>query len=142
MIKKIPYSLLLLCLLLAVPAAVAEVAIIMHPDATDSSISIREVSDVFLGKSRRLRDGTTLLPLDQRNDSKVKERFYLEVTHKSAAQLKAYWARQVFTGQGTPPLMLNSDQDIRELVSKNPNMIGYIDSAYVDDTVRVMLLID
>lgn len=142
MIKKLPHSLLLLCLLLALPAAVAEVAIIMHPDATDSSISIREVSDVFLGKSRRLRDGTTLLPLDQRSDSKVKEQFYAKVTRKSAAQLKAYWARQVFTGQGTPPLVLSNDQDIRELVSRNPNMIGYIDSAYVDDTVKVMLLID
>jgi ABC-type phosphate transport system substrate-binding protein len=127
---------------LALPAAMAEVAIIMHPGATDASISIREVSDVFLGKTRRLRDGTTLLPLDQRHDSKVKERFYLKITKKSAAQLKAYWARQVFTGQGTPPLVLNSDRDIKELVSNNPNMIGYIDAAYVDDTVKVMLLID
>lgn len=120
---------------------VADVAVIVHPDSAVSNITMREAVDVFLGKTRRLRDGTRLIPLDQHTSQPVRDEFYWSAAKKTAAQLKAYWARQVFTGQGEPPLSMMDSAEVKMLVGNNPNMIGYIDAAMVDITVKSVLLI-
>lgn len=58
---------------------------------------------------------------------------------KSASQLKSYWSKLVFTGKGTPPQEVSSEDEIKKLVASNPNMIGYIDAANVDSSVKVAL---
>lgn len=128
-------------LLLLTAGARADIAVIVHPGATVRAISLQEAANIFLGKIREMRDGTMLIPLDQRKNDKVKFAFYRKACGKSAAQLKAYWSRQVFTGQGEPPLSVNNDAAVKKLVSLNPNMIGYIDAELVDSTVKTVLLI-
>lgn len=122
-------------------AAAADVAVVVHPSSDVSSITLREAVDIFLGKTRQLRSGTTLIPLDQRHGRETRDEFYRLAANKSAAQLKAYWARQVFTGQGEPPRSMIDDNEIKTLISQNPNMIGYIDASFVDKSVKTVLLV-
>jgi ABC-type phosphate transport system substrate-binding protein len=44
----------------------------------------------------------------------------------------------IFTGKGTPPKQSGSDADVKALIAKNPNMIGYIDASAVDGSVKVV----
>lgn len=122
-------------------AARSDIAVIVHPDASVGAVTLQEAADVFLGKTREMRDGTMLIPLDQKKNPKVRSEFYLSAAKKTEAQLRAYWARQVFTGQGEPPRSVANDRVVKQLVSKNPNMIGYIDADKVDDSVKAVLLI-
>ncbi len=142
LIKQKPYF-KLICFWLCIWACpvVAEIAVIVHPDSAVSSITLREAVDVFLGKTRHLRDGTRLIPLDQRSGQPARDEFYRRAANKTQAQLKAYWARQVFTGQGEPPLSMMDDAEVKMLVGANPNMIGYIDATLVDISVKSVLLI-
>ncbi len=126
--------------LLAVKA-LADIAVIAHPEASVSNLTVQQAGNIFLGKTRQLRDGTTLIPLDQKSGTAVRDIFYRGATNKSASQLKAYWSRQVFTGQGQPPLSLSDNNQVKTLVANNPNMIGYIESSAVDDSVKVVLLL-
>ena len=127
--------------LLAPLIVMADIAVIVHPGLSVSTITRREAVDIFLGKSRQLRDGTTLIPLDQRSGRPARDEFYRRAANKSASQLKAYWARQVFTGQGEPPMSMMDDSEVKLLVSQNPNMIGYIDAAMADGSVKTVLLV-
>ena len=58
--------------------------------------------------------------------------------YEAPQQLKAYWAKLVFTGQGTPPKEVDNDAAVLKLVAENPNIIGYIDAAAVNSSVRVV----
>lgn len=122
-------------------AARADVAVIVHNDSPLTHITVREAVDLFLGKTRQLKGGTTIIPLDQRTGRTVRDEFYRLAANKSASQLKAYWARQVFTGQGEPPMSLLDDLQVKELVSENPNMMGYIDADMLDSSVKSVLII-
>ena len=135
------FKLLYLWLFIGVSPVLADVAVIVHPDSSAANITVREAVDIFLGKTHQLRDGTRLIPLDQRARQPAREEFYRRAANKSAAQLKAYWARQVFTGQGEPPLSMRDDTEVKMLVANNPNMIGYIDAERVDQSVKLVLLI-
>lgn len=139
---KIINKKLLPCLLMFLSfSAIADIAVVVHPDSPANSITLREAVDIFLGKTRHLRDGATLIPLDQRSGRASRDEFYSRAANKSAAQLKAYWARQVFTGQGEPPRSMLDDAEVKLLVSQNPSMIGYIDAKMVDSTVKAVLLV-
>lgn len=138
---KIIAGLLSFSVMLLANASRADIAVVVHPKSAVNTITVREAVDIFLGKTRQLRDGSTVIPLDQRSGRSARGEFYRLAANKSAAQMKAYWARQVFTGQGEPPRSMMDDYEVKTLISQNPNMIGYIDAAMVDQSVKSVLLI-
>ena len=104
---------------------------IAHLDAT-------QVADIFLGKTSRFPDGSIAMPVDQGEDSPVRDRFYAQFTGKSPAQVKAYWSKIIFTGRGQPPRQAADSTEVKRIVSDNPHAIGYIDASQVDSSVRVL----
>lgn len=127
--------------LLLVSAAQAEIAIIVNSGVSVSSITAEAAANIFLGKMDVLGDGTKLVPIDQEDGQKVRREFYTKVVKKDAAQLNAYWSRLIFTGKGEPPKKVADDAEVLALVKANPNIIGYIDSASVNSSVKVLLRI-
>ena len=136
-------ALLVTSLFLAISSAAdAGVVVIVNPSIAAASISKAEAADVFLGKTKSLSDGTAMVPLDQAEGEAVRDEFYQKAANKSASQLKAYWSRQVFTGQGEPPKAVADDDEVKALVAKNPNIIGYVSSEAVDSTVKAVLTLE
>jgi ABC-type phosphate transport system substrate-binding protein len=119
-------------------AAMADIVVVAHPSLKDASVSKEDVAKIFLGKSNKLPSGTSVIPIDQENDSPARVAFHDEVTDKNPSQLTAYWSRLVFTGKGQPPKTVMDDEEVKDLVANNPNIIGYIDKASVDGTVKVI----
>jgi len=134
------YLITLCTFLLAMPA-MADTAVIVHPSASFSSLSEDDVSRLFLGKSKTFPDGAQAVPVNQDEGSAVRDKFNENVTKKNASQYKAYWSQLVFTGKGTPPKDAGNDAAVKALVAANPNMIGYIDGAAVDGSVKAVFRI-
>jgi ABC-type phosphate transport system substrate-binding protein len=116
----------------------AEVAVIVSASNANSALDQDTISRVFLGKTSNFPDGSQAIPVDQNEGSASREAFNDKVLGKSSSQLKAYWSRLIFTGKGTPPKESGSDADIKNLIAKNPNLIGYVDSSVVDSSVKVV----
>lgn len=133
--KSLP---LLLLLSLSLPAN-AEIAVIAHPDNKFGSVNVETLAEVYLGKINRLENGVQIVPIDQRDGTDIKVEFYQKVANKTASQLNAYWSRLIFTGKAQPPKALRSDDEIIELISENPSLVGYIDVGSVDESVKVIL---
>lgn len=57
---------------------------------------------------------------------------------KSESQYSAFWSKLVFTGRGTPPEMIATEDEMLNLVATNPNTIGFIDESKVDSNVKVV----
>ncbi|MBU2924830.1 phosphate ABC transporter substrate-binding protein [Colwellia sp. 1_MG-2023] len=115
----------------------AEVVVIGNTSIT-STLSASEVKNLFLGKRKSLPDGTKIAVIEQAKDSPVREAFHSKFTKKTQAQLSSYWTRLVFTGKGKMPEEVSNSEEIINMISTNPGLIGYIDSSEVTDGIVVL----
>ena len=130
------FATLISCLFTTI--ASAEIAIIMHP-SMKVDLSEKDIADIFLMKVTTFPDGQLAIPLDVDDDERFNE-FYKSYTNKTPSQTKAYWARHIFTGKGSPPKKVFDDEEVLELVSKNPNIIGYISTDSLDEEYEVRIV--
>lgn len=134
--KKLHCHILCLGLLLLATVAQADVVLVVAKNSTLESLNRHEVEDIFLGKATSLPNFGKVTPLD-RNDEKLREQFYAAFTGKTLSQVKAHWARIIFTGRGYPPKTVNLN-DLKTTLRNNPAAIGYVSSDQVDETLRII----
>ena len=118
--------------------AAAKIVVIGNLTNKNTSIEASEVSKIFLGKVRSMPDGSPVKPVDQLSGKKSRVEFLDKVLHKSEPALKSYWASIIFTGNGSPPTALEDDKAVKKFVSENTDAIGYIDSSFLDSSVKVI----
>jgi ABC-type phosphate transport system substrate-binding protein len=121
-------------------AKAEDVVAVVSAKSAVTTLNANQVADIFLGKTSHFPDGSHAVPIDQVEDSPVRDKFYAQFTGKSPAQVKAHWSKIIFTGRGRPPKQAANGIEARKLVADNPNAIGYIDSKQVDASVRVLAL--
>jgi hypothetical protein len=125
-------ALLLGCsLLIASLASAGDLVVIMAPGAP--LLSKDQVANVYIGRRSDLK------PLDLPASAAERDAFYKKATARDAAQIKAVWARILFTGRGQPPKELPDEAAIKKAVAGDPKAVGYIEKANVDSTVKVVL---
>jgi len=118
-------------------AVSAEVAVIVHP-SNNSAVDEAVISKLYLGKDKSFADGSAAVPMALPEANATTESFNEKVLKKSNSQLKAYWSKLIFTGKGTPPKEVGSDDELVALIASNPNFIGYVDASKVTDKVKVV----
>lgn len=126
-------------LLLFANSALAEVVIIVHP-SNENSLDSTLVQRLFLGKEKKFPNGSETVAVNQSPDSNIRQSFDQDVLGRSSSQVSAYWSKLVFTGKGVPPKEVNNDNEVIELVSQNPSVIGYVDRASVTNAVKIVEL--
>lgn len=128
-----------LALSLCSGTTMADVVTVVSSLSPVTALSKNQVADIFLGRASRFPDGEQALPIDQAEGSAARDEFYTKFAGKSAAQLKAHWAKIIFTGRGRPPEEVPNSVEMKKLVINNPRAIGYIEKNMVDGSVRVLL---
>ena len=117
----------------------ADVVAVVSSKSTLTELSKNQVVDIFLGRVSHFPDGEQALPIDQAEGSAARDEFYAKFAGKSAAQIKAHWAKIIFTGRGQPPEEVSNSIEVKKMVIKKPHAIGYIDKNMVDGSVKVLL---
>jgi ABC-type phosphate transport system substrate-binding protein len=138
--KRIQSCIVGMMLLAACSAASADVVPVVSARSPVHEMSRNQVVDIFLGRANRFPNGEPAIPIDQAEGSEIRDLFYREFANRSAAQLKAYWSKIVFTGKGEPPREVSPSERVKRVLAENPHFIGYIDRAEVDANVKVVLL--
>jgi len=126
---------LLLC---AGAANAAELVVIVSAKSPLAALRPDQVADIFLAQTGRFPDGEPAVALDLPLGSPLRDTFYSSMAGKSPAMMKAYWTKMVFTGRGQPPRELANSAAVRRMVADNPSMIGYIDRAALDPSVKAV----
>ncbi|MCS5711659.1 hypothetical protein [Candidatus Berkiella aquae] len=120
------------------PAVQAEIVVISNHQLPVTSLSRDEVYRIYLGKTKFLPNGTKVIPIDQKMGAVSRCQFYKSIIHKTETEIKSYWSRVIFTGQGNPPLQQDDDLAVKEMVAKDTHCLGYIDKSLVDQSVKVV----
>jgi len=126
--------------LLVATAHAGDMAVIVNAHDTALTLDRNQIRNIFLGRISRLPNGDAALPLDQRQNSPLREVFYTTLTNLSAAQAKAQWAKLFFTGRAVPPVEYASSEEVKRAVVSTPGAIGYIEKSALDPTVRALLI--
>lgn len=128
-----------LSLSLAHAATLADVVAVVSSRSPATTLSRNQVADIFLGRMSRFPNGEEVHPIDHAEGSAVRDEFYASFAGKTAAQLKAHWAKIIFTGRGNPPQTVPDSIEVKKLLARHPHAIGYIEKSAVDGSVRVLL---
>ena len=82
----------------------------------------KEIADLYLGKTKTIR-GIEIVPIDN-TDKKSYQEFYKKIVNKTPKQIYAYWVREMYRGNKTPPQRLSNHQ-IEEALRSKRNIIAY-----------------
>jgi ABC-type phosphate transport system substrate-binding protein len=119
----------------------AELVVIVSAKSQVKALSLDQVTDLFLGNTASFPNGAHAIVLDQSEGSPQRDTFYQRTSGKAPAQMKAYWARMLFTGRAQPPVEAGDSAAIKRMVGDNPELVGYIDRGALDPSVRAVLTI-
>lgn len=120
----------------------AQIAVVVGAKSPVTGISKEQTAALFLGKSSQLPGAGVPVLVDQSEASELRKTFYNKVADKTPAQVKAIWARLVFSGKSSPPKEVASSAEVKKLLVSNPDALGYIEKNAVDGSVKVLLEID
>ncbi|MCU4674272.1 hypothetical protein N7931_01385 [Catenovulum sp. 2E275] len=123
-------------------ATCGDIVVIVHPDNPTETLSSSNVLDIYTGKLVAFPSGTAALPVDLSNKMPVKADFYQKLMGKSLSQMSSYWAKLLFTGRYSPPLVLDPPSQVIEYVSQNLYAVGYVDEAWLTNDVKVVYRIE
>lgn len=94
---------MLLLLSLPLPLlAQADLVVVTGSNSSITSLTENEVRQLFSGQLKTVA-GQRVQPLDLPNSGQHREEFYRKLMGRTPEQMRAYWTRLIFTGQGKPP---------------------------------------
>ena len=107
--------------------AYADVVIVCNKSVSETSLTKKELRQIFLGKRVKWSDGTNIRFVTLDNPD-IHNEFLKKYLQKDGSQWNIYWKRMIFTGRGMPPKQLDSPDMMNEYISNTTGAIGYIDS--------------
>jgi len=134
-------GLLLLCaVLLAAPGTPAQAGTVLvcAVDSPIASLSREQAEQLYLGRSRELPGGIAVTLVDL-PPGPVRDDFYMQLTGKNPAQIRAYWSRMVFTGRALPPREARDVEEALDWLAANPRLIAYLPESAAGPEVRTLL---
>lgn len=120
----------------------AQVLVVVGAKSPATKLSQEQAVALFLGKSFQLPGAGIPVLIDQVESTEARKIFYTKVAEKTPAQVKAIWSRLVFSGKATVPKEVSNNEEVKKILSSNPDAIGYIDKAALDASVKVLFAVE
>jgi ABC-type phosphate transport system substrate-binding protein len=130
---------MVLAVLVAEAAGAGDIAVIVHRDNPQATVTLAELSRIFRLDQQYWKSGEKVEVILQVGAS-AKEAVILErVLRLKASELKAFWLGKIYRGEITAaPHALASDAGVRQHVAASPRAIGYVDSVMLDGSVKAL----
>lgn len=116
-------------------SADAEVLIITNKNVVETTLSVADIKEIFLGKKVLWSDNTSI-NLVTLGDENIHKEFLKTYISKTKSQFRIYWQKMFFTGMGLVPKKMGSVEEMVNFVSSTGGAIGYIDIGSVTDAVN------
>ena len=111
--------------------------IVANNSVGSNSISAKDAGDIFLGRKKKLDDGSKA-KLASLKEGDTHKAFLEQFVKRSNSQFRSHWKKAVFTGQGKPPKSFATEDELVAYVASTPGAIGYVDSATDTSSVKVL----
>lgn len=136
-------SFMMLGLLLAgLPSwAFAEVVVIGHESwGATTGFDKNLVGRIFTGRAVQVA-GMSVQPVNMKTGDATRTVFIKEILKQSDDDYVAYWIVRRAIGKGTPPVEMESAQEMIGFVRSTPGAIGYIDASQLRPGINTLLIL-
>jgi TonB family protein len=123
----------------AVNSLAGEIKVVANPSVKTDMISAGELKRLFLEENISLGDGTHVEPVLAK-DGPVHEAFLREYLGLSEDDLQTYYRALVFTGRGSMPKALGSDEEVVAYVARTRGAIGYVSGEASAEGVKTLAI--
>lgn len=106
-------------------AASADVVLITASKNPINELEKREVQSLYKGRLTSIK-GNTLRPLNATPGSVERTQFLNRMMKLSELDYTGYWHVRRYSGQGTPPLEVKSQDELFDILKRQPEGIGYL----------------
>jgi len=118
--------------------AADQIVIITHPQTQIDNINKKELNNLYLGRTGKVRQ-TKVILFQHKSDSTIKKEFLEKVNGMDIAKYEAFWAILKFSGRKLPPYISDNEQKMLGIISNKINSIGYIYKKNLNSSVKVLL---
>lgn len=129
--RQISLAVGLLLLLASTPDYAAN--LIVNSRSGTDAVSLSEIRAIFSMRLRRWPNGLPVTVFILKSDSDTHQDFCKTVLNIYPHQLQAAWDRMVYSGTGKAPIVVTSEDEMREMVATTPGAIGYVEQVSQDD---------
>ena len=138
--KKFLFGILLALLLQPGLAYTGDIAIIVYKDNPTTDLSFKDLVKIFEQEEQYWKDNRKIYLIMQPSGRPEKETVLKKIYNKSNdEELKKFWLGKMFRGEITSfPKTLSSNEAVKRFVSQLPDSIGFIDSSFADESVKVL----
>lgn len=113
-----------------------EIVVVAAAGSRIAALSRDEIAALYLGQRSLGADGAPARLLAQRGEPR--DAFNAQVLRRDAAQVRMAWSQLVFSGRAKAPVELASSAELRDRLLADPQAIGYMDIAEVDERLRIL----
>lgn len=114
-----------------------DVKLIANPSVKADTISPEEIKRVFLQEKTSLADGSYVEPVIEK-DGPSHEAFLKMYMGRTDDDLRTYYRALVFTGRGSMPKELDSDNEMVAYVARTKGAIGYVSAETSSEGVKIL----
>jgi ABC-type phosphate transport system substrate-binding protein len=119
------------------PATASDVKVIANSSVKASEVSGADLKGVFLTTKTSLADGDHVQPVLLKSGG-THDAFVKQYIGRTTMALESYYRSLVFTGKGTMPKVLASDEAMVAYVGRTKGAIGYVSAAANSDGVKIL----
>jgi len=121
----------------------ASFKVVVHRDSAVTEIGVGDLSRIYLENTATWPDGSEATPVDMEQSTGLRKEFSKAVHGRNVDAIKSYWQRQIFSGNGVPPMEFSSEADVLFFVSEVPGAVGYVsDSTPLTSGVKLLRVRD
>ena len=105
--------------------ASSDIKVIANSSVTADFISAGELKRIYLLQTRKLKDGSVVEPVLQKRGA-MHDKFSRQFLDRDGEEIRTYYHGVVFTGKGSMPREVNSDEEMVSYVARTRGAIGYV----------------
>jgi len=117
----------------------SDIKVIANPSVTTDFISAGELKRIYLLQTRKLKNGSVVEPVLQKRGT-VHDTFSRQFLERDGEEIRTYYHGVVFTGKGSMPREVNSDQEMVSYIARTRGAIGYVSGGANIDGVKALFV--
>jgi len=127
----------LILLISAASLIAGEFLIVANPGVQQDGLDRDVISDIFRGDKTKWDNGSKISVI-MLKEGAVHLAFVQEILGTTPEKIRDLWKKAVFTGIGTPPKILKTEQDVIKTVAETEGAVGYVGESAPHEGVKII----
>lgn len=118
-----------------------QVVVIANKSVPVDTLNKTDLLDIYTGDIKKWSDNQPVVVFDLKSNVEAKEAFY-KFLGKSFSRMKSIWLKKMLSGEGEPPALMSSEEELLKKVISTPGAIGYVSHAKVSEEVKILVAVN